>query len=112
MLRKARSHTRHRHALRALSLVALLSGCTSHSHTLSHGDSLRELAAFVRAAHPTPARYLDGSSFDALVASESERLDVSPDDDALLAQSLHRALATLRDGHVAIALPAFQPQGP
>ncbi|AKF05930.1 S41 family peptidase [Sandaracinus amylolyticus] len=98
--------------MRRVALVVLamaLASCGASAPPPSAASDLRALARFVLDVHPRPHAYVDRDTFDALVEDEAAHLDEMEDaTDVELGRAMHRVLAQLHDGHVAIALPAFQ----
>ncbi len=104
--------------MRALALwgVILAAGCGAAPGASS--DDLRALSQFIAEVHPRPFAYVERGDFDALVEAEAARMDAialgrssdaASDQETQLevALSMHRILAPLGDGHLAIALPIF-----
>jgi Peptidase family S41 len=94
----------------ALLLVAvsfLVAGCSEDEAEpeLSPSEDLRGLVRFLEEVHPRPYE-----SLDAILEDETDRLDdVADPDELATAHAFHRLLAWMDDGHLAVALPMFQP---
>jgi hypothetical protein len=93
-----------------LCLIGSLCSCTS-SRPASAADELRALIGFLEAVHPRPHAYVDEVALHSLLDEESARLEALDEpDDLAVGRSFHRVLASLGDGHLALALPSFQPE--
>lgn len=99
-------------------LTAFVGGCASRAAP-SAGEDLRELGRFLGAAHPRPYGGGDEGEFAELVEREAARVDALEGSELgavgielQVALAFHRVLAALGDGHLAVAVPAFQEGAP
>jgi Peptidase family S41 len=102
-----------RFSIAAAALGVALAGCASQTAAPRASDDLRGLVQFLEQAHPRPYAFVEPGELDALVEEESRRLDaLAAPDDLEVGLAFHRVLARLGDGHLALALPIFQPGPP
>jgi len=94
--------------MRALLLLIGLYGCSPAVSQSGSVSDLRAVVRFLEDVHPDPYAHVEPATFRAVVEREAAWLEAR-DDEHSLALSLHRVLATLRDGHLALAIPALQP---
>ena len=84
-----------------------VAGCASAP--TAPGDDLRGFVRFLEASHPRPHAYVQRDELAALTEQEAQRLDqLGTPDDFAVGLALHRVLARVADGHLAVALPVFQ----
>ncbi|MCP3139485.1 S41 family peptidase [Pyxidicoccus xibeiensis] len=94
-----------------LVFVSTLCGCGERAVPPSPANDLRGVVRFLEEAHPQPHAYVEPSALTAVVDAEAARLEaLQAPSDLELGLSFHRVLSRLGDGHLALALPLFQPE--
>lgn len=90
---------------------SLVAGCSEDdSPEPSASEDLRGLLRFLEEVHPRPYAPAPSAALDDLVEEEAARLDaLAAPDELATALAFHRLLFWFGDGHLAVALPMFQP---